>query len=424
MLKIPPYIGLWLLQIFCILFPMVIYQSFFQKKIMKKVHQKVILSILCGISIIICMTFPVSINSNYILDFRFIPLIIAFIFGGYRVGVLLSLVLITYRFIIGGLGFYLGGLSMTIFFVIAFGYILPRSEKLTPRWKKFYPYILLTCSLIFFALGTQFLDDYSFTRQEINLWVWFSIFNYITFWMIMYLQNTLKEIEDVSLKMIQFEKNHTLNHLLVFISQQLSSPLTNVKEMISQVKEEPLTSHQSFSLRKIELELNQAKQGLEQYLSILDDSKEKQISWSFVKELENIVELMKLYANVHQVELKYSSTLEEDISFKGDRTMVRFALINLIKNAVEACDSKGRVNICLHEMLKEIYIVIEDNGAGIPDGVLPLLGKPLPTVKENGTGLGLVSTYKIAESMGGRVEVESSPNEGTTFSLYFPKWAV
>ena len=421
---IPPYIGLWLLQIFCILFPMVIYQSFFQKKIMKKGHQKIILSILCGISIIICMTFPVSINRDYILDFRFIPLIIAFIYGGYRVGFLLSLLLITYRFFIGGTGFYLGGLSMTAFFLVVFQFILPRSEKWNPKWKAFYPYVLLTCTLFFFALGTQFLDDYAFTYREIILWVWFSMLSYVTFWMIMYLQNTLQEIEDVSQEMIQFEKNHTLNHLLVFISQQLSSPLSNAKEMISLVKEEPLTSHQLFSLRKIETELNQAGQGVEQYLSILDDSKEKQNVWSFVDELEHTVELMKLYAEVHQVELTYSSTLEEDVSFKGDRTMVRFALINLIKNAIEACNLKGRVTICLHEMLKEIYIVVEDNGSGIPASVLPHLGKPLPTVKENGTGLGLVSTYKIAESMGGRVEVESSPEEGTTFSLYFPKLAI
>jgi two-component system sporulation sensor kinase B len=391
---------------------------------MKKSHQKIILSILCGISIIICMTFPVSINHDYILDFRFIPLIIAFIYGGHRVGFLLSIVLITYRFIIGGAGFYLGGLSMTTFFVITFQFILPRAEKWDSKWKTLYPYVLLTCTLLFFALGTQFFDDYTFTPREIILWVWFSIFNYITFWMIMYLQNTLQEIEDVSQRMIQFEKNHTLNHLLVFISQQLSSPLRNAKEMISLVKGEPLTSHQLFSLRKMESELNQAEQGLEQYLSILDDNKEKQNVWSFVNELENIVELMKLFADVHQVELKYSSTLEEDVFFKGDRTMVRFALINLIKNAVEACDPNGRVNICLHEMLKEIYIVIEDNGSGIPSSVLSHLGKPLPTAKENGTGLGLVSTYKIAESMGGRVEVESSPDEGTTFSLYFPKLAI
>jgi two-component system sporulation sensor kinase B len=391
---------------------------------MKKVHQKAALSILCGVSIIICMTFPVSINNEYILDFRFIPLIIAFIYGGMRVGLFLSVLLIAYRFMIGGVGFYLGGLSMTIFFVVAFQFILPHSEKWKPTWQKFYPYILLTCSLVFFALGTQFLDDYSFTNKEIILWGWFSILNFMTFWMIMYLQNTIKDIEDVSQKMIQFEKDHMVNHLLVFISQQLSSPLSNAKEMVSLVKEEQLTPHQSYSLRKIEFELSQAEQSLEQYLSILNDKTEKQGVWSFVNELENIVDIMKLYADVHHVELGYSNTAEEDVLFKGDRTMVRFALINLIKNAIEACNPRGLVNICLHEMLKEVYIVIEDNGVGIPSNVLPQLGKPLPTDKENGTGLGLVSTYKIAESLGGRVEVESKPNEGTTFSLYFPKWAL
>ena len=94
----------------------------------------------------------------------------------------------------------------------------------------------------------------------------------------------------------------------------------------------------------------------------MDDNEGKQSVWSFVYELEKVVELMKLYAEIYQVELVYSSTAEDDISFKGDRTMVRFALINLIKNAIEACDPKGHVNICLHEMMKEIYIVIEDNG--------------------------------------------------------------
>ncbi|WP_309144671.1 ATP-binding protein [Bacillus sp. EB600] len=421
---IPPYIGLWLLQIFCILFPMVIYQAFFQKKFMKKSYQKIGLTLLCGISILICITFPVSINEDYILDFRFIPLLIAFIYGGYRVGFCLSILLIAYRFMAGGTGFYLGGLWMTSFYLVSFHFILPHSGKWSQNWRKLYPYVLLTFSLIFFALGTQFLDDYSFTKQEIYLWVWFSILNYMTFWMIMYLQNILKDIEDVSQKVIQFEKAHTINHLLVYISQQLALPLSSAKEMISNVQKEQLTSHQAYSLRKIESDLTKAEQNLDQYLAILDENSGKQSVWSFVNELENIVDIMKLYAGVHQVELGYTSTAEEDVSLRGDRTMIRFALINLIKNAVEACKPKGRVNICLHEMMSEVYIVIEDNGVGIPSNVLTQLGKPLPTTKENGTGLGLVSTYKITKSMGGRVEVESTPNEGTKFNLYFPKWAV
>jgi nitrogen-specific signal transduction histidine kinase len=49
------------------------------------------------------------------------------------------------------------------------------------------------------------------------------------------------------------------------------------------------------------------------------------------------------------------------------------------------------------------------------------LGQPLHSGKENGTGLGIAVAYKITESLGGKIEVESKKGVGTTFSLYFPK---
>jgi two-component system sporulation sensor kinase B len=421
---VPPYIGLWLLQIFCILFPMILFQSFFQKKFGQKDMQKIIFSVLCGFSIIICMTFPVSINKDYILDFRFIPLIMAFMYGGYRVGLVLSVLLMAYRFLIGGMGFYLGGLWMTVLLLIAFYYILPRSEKLSPKWKKSYPYILLSTSLIFFALGTQFLDDYSFTAQELILWAWFSIFNFLTFWMALYFQASMREMESMTAKVIQFEKNHTINHMLVYISQQMLSPLKSAEGFLKKVQDGPLTSDQTYNLLQTQNEMKQAEKCLEHYLTFMGEKWKEKGDLSFVTELEQVVALMKSYADMHEVDLIYTSTAEDHISVKGDPSLLRFALLNVIKNAIEACFPKGRVNICLHEMLKEVYIVIEDNGVGIPAKVLDQLGKPLPSGKVNGTGLGLASTFKITESMGGRVEVESTPNEGTTFSLYFPKWAI
>jgi two-component system, sporulation sensor kinase B len=421
---VPSYIGLWLLQIFCILFPMVLFQSFFRKKFGQKDVQKIIYLILCGISIIICMTFPVSINKDYILDFRFIPLIMAFLFGGYQVGLILSIVLIIYRFMIGGMGFYLGGLWMTILLLVAFYFILPRLGNWSPKWKRLYPYALLFLSLIFFALGTQFLDDYSFTSQEIVLWLWFSIFNFLTFWMVLYFHHSMLEMEDITTKVIQFEKNHTINHMLVYISQQMVAPLKTADGFLKRMQEEEkLSSEQSYYLLRTMNELKQAERCLEHYLTFMGEKWKEQDDLSFVTELEQVVDLMKSYADIHQVDLIYTSTAEDQISIKGDPSLLRFALLNIIKNAIEACSPKGRVNICLHEMLKEVYIVVEDNGTGIPPKILNQLGKPLPSGKVNGTGLGLASTFKIAESMGGRVEVESIMDEGTTFSLYFPKWA-
>lgn len=424
MLIMPSYIGLWLLQIICILFPMVIYQSYFRKKFIDKNVQTKIFTALSALSIIICMTFPVAINEGYVLDFRFIPLIVAFIYGGYRTGLGLSVLLISYRFAIGGSGFYLGGLWMTIFLLTAFWFILPRSEKWEQKWRGFYPYILLTFSLVFFALGTQFLDDYAFTASEIKLWLFFSLLNYFTFWMVLHLQNSFKEMEVMSEKVIQFEKNHTINHLLVYISQQMLSPLKSANCYLQLVNDEPLSSRQSYQLLQAKNELNQAERSLDHYLTFMDEKWKEQRDMSFVQELQKVVGLMKSYAEMHQVDLIYTSTAEEDVSIKGDPSLLRFALMNVIKNAIEASQPKGRVNISLHEMLKDVYIVIEDNGMGIPPKLLSQLGKPLSSGKVNGTGLGLASTYKIAESMGGRVEVESNVNEGTVFSLYFPKWGM
>lgn len=370
------------------------------------------------------MTFPVSINEETMLDFRFIPLILAFLYGGFRSGVILSIILIIYRLRMGGTGIYLGGLWMTTFFVTVFYFTLPRLELWGEKFRQKYPYMLLTFSLLFFALGTQFLDDYTFTLSEINLWFWFSILNYITLWMVLHLQYSISEIQLMNEKVIQFEKDHTKNHLLVFISQQMLAPIRTSQCYLQLIEEGTLTKQQAFNLLQTKNELTQAERSLDNYLAFMDTKGNEQKEMSFVRELNEVVELMRPYAELHKVELFFTTTAQEDIFIKGEPSMLRFALLNIIKNGIEACSPKGQVNVCLHEMLKEVYIVIEDNGMGIPRHILEQLGKPLTSGKVNGTGLGLASTFKIAESMGGRVEVESKPNMGTVFSVYFPKWAV
>lgn len=421
MVKIPPYVGVWLLQLFIILFPMVLYQSFFQKIYMKKRFKILLLTLLCGISIIICMTFPVYINNDYTLDFRFIPLIIAFVFGGYLAGLTLSILLVGYGFIIGGTGFYWEGLMTTLVLIIAFGLISPRIKGWKTGWKGFYPYIILTFTLIFFALGTQFFNNDKFSRPELFLWICFSLLNYLTFWMIMYLQNTLKEQETIFEKIIQFEKKHTINQILISISQQMIHPLQTAGELIDSVHEERLTARQACDLHNIGKELKHAENSLNQYLSLIDEKEDAHGECNFVKELEDAIRLMSLYADMKKVELRYISTAQEDICIKGGHSMIRFSLVNIIKNAIDSCEPMGHVNIFLHEMLKDVYVVIEDNGVGLPANRITA---PCKAIKENGPELGLASTFRIAESIGGRVEVKSKPNEGTTFSLYFPKWAL
>ena len=224
-------------------------------------------------------------------------------------------------------------------------------------------------------------------------------------------------------KVIQFEKNHTINHMLVVISQQMLSPIKTAQCYLQMIEEESLTKKQTFNLLQTKNELLQAERSMENYLTFMDTKWDEQKEMSFVKELQEVVNLMIPYAEMHKVDLVYTSTAQENIFIKGEPSLLRFALLNIIKNGVEACSPNGHVNVSIHEMLKEVYIVIEDNGIGIPQHLLKELGKPLTSGKINGTGLGLASSFKITESMGGRLEVESKPDIGTVFSVYFPKWS-
>jgi two-component system NtrC family sensor kinase len=71
---------------------------------------------------------------------------------------------------------------------------------------------------------------------------------------------------------------------------------------------------------------------------------------------------------------------------------------------------------------KEVHIIIEDNGHGIPEEILPNIFEPFFTTKATGegTGLGLSITYGLIKKLGGDISVHSTIGQGTAFTLTFP----
>ena len=120
-------------------------------------------------------------------------------------------------------------------------------------------------------------------------------------------------------------------------------------------------------------------------------------------------------------------------------------MTNIIANAVDACDRKGRVELSFgisrhfsdmmrlerrsgpivhgHSEKEEEFlrITIHDNGPGIPAEVRDKLFVPFFTTKKTGTGLGLAICRRIVELMGGRVWADASPDlEGARFTIELP----
>ncbi len=93
------------------------------------------------------------------------------------------------------------------------------------------------------------------------------------------------------------------------------------------------------------------------------------------------------------------------------------ALVNLALNGIQAMESGGELGISVRCVDDEIRLSVTDNGHGILPGQLEEIFKPFHTTKHMGTGLGLTITRGIVERHGGRIEVESEPGEGSTFTL-------
>ena len=68
-----------------------------------------------------------------------------------------------------------------------------------------------------------------------------------------------------------------------------------------------------------------------------------------------------------------------------------------------------------------VVLCVRDTGSGIDDEVRERLFTPFFTTKEDGTGLGLVTSKKIVEAHGGNIRVDSTPGEGTSFFVALPR---
>jgi two-component system NtrC family sensor kinase len=105
-----------------------------------------------------------------------------------------------------------------------------------------------------------------------------------------------------------------------------------------------------------------------------------------------------------------------------DASGIQHILVALFINAIDAMSKGGKLKVktSLLDSNNEVQIVISDTGSGIPEEILPHIFEPFVSTKES-TGLGLAVVYGIIQQHKGAIEVESKPNQGTTFTITLPR---
>jgi len=123
----------------------------------------------------------------------------------------------------------------------------------------------------------------------------------------------------------------------------------------------------------------------------------------------------------------------------ADESQLRQALLNLVRNAREAMAGGGRLRVAVQAVpgaregaddgapetvdrasRDQVRLRLSDTGSGIPEADLAKIFDPFFSTKDKGTGLGLALVQQIVAEHGGRIDVESTPGQGTTFTLTFP----
>ena len=123
----------------------------------------------------------------------------------------------------------------------------------------------------------------------------------------------------------------------------------------------------------------------------------------------------------HARSVKWTADIPNDpIIVSGDRHQLTRALLNLIKNAIEACAEHDTVSITCTLLHPHIVITIRDTGLGMTPEQLERLWQPLFTTKANGTGLGTSIAQHIIINHGGSIRAESTLGIGTTLSIELP----
>lgn len=103
-----------------------------------------------------------------------------------------------------------------------------------------------------------------------------------------------------------------------------------------------------------------------------------------------------------------------------DATQIQQALVNLIKNAMQAMTKGGTLSLQTGEGADGVWVSVTDTGGGIPEEQINRIFEPFYTTKKKGSGLGLMIVQRIVRAHRGRIDLESHVGRGTTFRIWLP----
>jgi two-component system NtrC family sensor kinase len=223
----------------------------------------------------------------------------------------------------------------------------------------------------------------------------------------------------------------SLGRMAAGVAHEINNPLAAIGEMAGLMEDlmdqkflEASEHGELFreNARKIQDHVERAREVTHRLLGF---ARRMEPQWDMVNVneiLEEAYSFVEKEASFKEVEIIQNLDLDAPM-IRSDRAQLQQVFLNLLTNALDAVEPKGIISISTRGKESKVEVEIKDNGTGIATEIQDRIFDPFFTTKQpgEGTGLGLSISHSLMQQLGGAIDFESTPGQGTTFRLTLPK---
>jgi two-component system, sporulation sensor kinase B len=385
----------------------------FQTRYPLSFKQKVYYGLLGSLGGLFCMFYPIETLGETHFDFRMIAILIITLYGGWLSGFIVLVTVTFFRYIIGG-DFLLIGITVTLAAFLTALVFRKRFLKSTPR--------IVVGALVAIIYFILYFSIIYFTVPYLNFHFYLIYFgtSFLTYIALIFVIENLIKINKQINEMVYLDKLTMIGQLTASIAHEIRNPLSTVRGFIQFLSQETEDEQfKKFSPLILE-ELDRTNSIITNYLKVAKPEEFQLTTVPLHQVISDCVQLMRPFASYSNVSIEIDNL--EPIYVRGDEQHLKQAIMNILKNGIEACDGQGTITLDLNDdsLKNAVILKITDDGRGMTREQLKHIGLPFYTTKTKGTGLGSMVTNKIIREMHGRIEYESELNKGTIVTIIFP----
>jgi signal transduction histidine kinase len=216
----------------------------------------------------------------------------------------------------------------------------------------------------------------------------------------------LKKMKDMEDRIQLAERLSSLGHLAAGVAHEIRNPLNAIGMGLQRLKREFLPQNEP---------------NKQEYISFMElILKEIKRTKSLLQDLlKNLIALFQEEASSLGITLQTEISTELPV-IKMDPERLTQALINIMKNGMQAMRQGGTLRVETKLLKDAVEVMISDSGSGIPPDQMEKIFNYYYTTKEKGAGLGLPIAHRIIEAHGGRLKIESRVGSGTKVTVTLP----